>query len=184
MKITTGTFKGSVLTTPPSIRATSTKVRQAFCNILAAVLPGARVLDGFAGSGAVGCEALSRGAAFVAFLESDPQAIVAIQENVARLGVQLPRAAWRLVQFDIERGLRQVAMVEPPFNVIFLDPPYRSEEGKKALNVVVDCGMLAPTGMLVIEHERRMSYPASVGPLQQCTQHRYGDTVLSFYQHA
>ena len=82
----------------------------------------------------------------------------------------------------MERGLRQLAKDERPFDVILLDPPYGSDEGKKALNAVVGCAMLAPSGIVVFEHDSRPTLPSSIGPLQQRTRHRYGDTVLSFYQ--
>jgi len=182
VRITAGQFKGRVLVSPPQIRATESKVRQALFNILSHHVEGARVLDGFAGSGAVGFEALSRGAAFVAFLEADTESVMSIRDNLARFETELPRDAWRLVHLDVERGLRQLATIEPPFDLIFFDPPYRSDEGKKALNTVVECAMLATAGLIVIEHDRRTILPASVGLFHQGKQHRYGETVLSFYQ--
>ena len=181
-RITGGRFKGMALIAPTRIRATEAKVRQALFNILGPSIEGARVLDGFAGSGAIGIEALSRHAAFVAFIEEDGEAIVSIRDNLEQLAAEVPRAAWRVLHMDIERGLRHVATAQPPFDVIVFDPPYRSGEGKKALNTVVDCAMLAPAGLVILEHDRRSAPPPSVGPLQQCRQHRYGDTVLSFYQ--
>jgi 16S rRNA (guanine(966)-N(2))-methyltransferase RsmD len=182
VRITGGQFRGAALATPPGIRATEAKVRQALFNILASAIEGARVLDGFAGSGAVGIEALSRGAAFAAFVESETEPVLAIRDNLERLGGELPREAWRVLHLDIERGIRELARSEPPFDVAVFDPPYRTGEGKKALNAVVDCAILAPAGIVVIEHDQRTELPAVVGPLQQCKRHRYGDTVLSFYQ--
>jgi 16S rRNA (guanine(966)-N(2))-methyltransferase RsmD len=182
VRITGGQLKGLTLTTPNGIRATEAKVRQALFNILTGAIKGARVLDGFAGSGAVGIEALSRGAAFAAFIESETEAVLAIRDNLARLDAELPREAWRVLHLDIERGLQELARSEPPFDVIVFDPPYRTEDGKKALNAVVDCAILAPAGIIVVEHDQRTGLPAAVGPLQQCKRHRYGDTVLSFYQ--
>ncbi len=182
LRIAAGQFKGRRLVTPPAIRATSEKVRQALFNILGSAVEGSRILDAFAGSGALGLEALSRGAAFVAFIESDTEAIIAIRDNLTRLEPELSRHAWRLLHLEVERGLRQLAADEPPFHVIFFDPPYRTDEGKKALNTVVECAMLAPSGIVAIEHDQRTVLPESVGPLRQWKQHRYGDTVLSFYQ--
>ena len=182
VRISAGAFRGFVLTVPRQIRATESKVRQALFNILGSAIEGARVMDGYAGSGAFGLEALSRGAAFVTFIEADTEAVMSIRDNLSRLGADVPRDAWRVVHLEMERGLPQVAKDERPFDVIILDPPYRTDEGKKALNSVVDCAMLAPTGLIIIEHDRRTDYPARVGPLQQCKRHRYGDTVLSFYQ--
>ena len=184
-RITGGTFKGMPLAAPRQLRVTEAKVRQALFNILGPSIKWARFLDGFAGSGALGLEALSRGAAFVAFIESDVDAVMSIRDNLAQLGAELPRSAWRVVHLEVERGLRQLATSEPLFDVIVFDPPYRSEDGKKALNTVVECAMLTPAGIVAIEHDQRTALPSSVGPLQQqSTRHRYGDTVLSFYQHS
>ena len=171
-KITGGQFKGVNLVMPAAIRATEAKVRQAVFNILGSFVEGARVLDGYAGSGALGLEALSRGAEFAAFIESDPGSILAIRDNLARLERQLPRSAWRVVHGETDWGIRQLAA----------SPPYRSEEGKKALNSVVECAILAPSGVVVIEHDQRTDLPASLGPLRRGKRHRYGDTVLSLYQ--
>ena len=182
LRICGGAFKGLSLSTPRHIRATETKVRQALYNILGQVIEGARVLDAFAGSGALGLEALSRGAAFAAFIESDTEAVLCIRENLERLAPDLPRDAWRVLHLDVERGLRQLAAVEPPFDVVLLDPPYRAEDGKKALNTVVDCAILAAGGIVVIEHDQRTVLPSGIGPFHQSRRHRYGDTVLSFYQ--
>ena len=182
MRITAGQFKGMRLTVPARIRPTSDKVRQALCNILGEFIEGARVLDGFAGSGAVGIEALSRGAAFVAFLEQDTEAVLAIRENLERLAPELPRSAWRVMQADVDRGLGQLARLEEPFDLVFLDPPYHSDEGKKALHSVVEYVMVTPAAVVAIEHSRRDIPPTAVGPWQQWKQHRYGETVLSFYQ--
>ena len=182
LRILGGAFKGFTLSSPQQIRATEAKVRQALFNILGQVIDGARVLDAFAGSGALGLEALSRGAAFAAFIESDTDAILNIRENLERLASELPRNAWRLLHMDVERGLRQLATLEPPFDLIFLDPPYRTDDGKKALKGVVDCAILAAGGFVVVEHDQRTSLPSAIGPLEQRKRHRYGDTVLSFYQ--
>ena len=182
IRILGGQFKGRPLIVPPKIRATEAKVRQALFNILGEFVEGARVIDGFAGSGALGFEALSRGAAFVAFIESETEAVMAIRDNLDRLADEAPRAAWRLLHLEVERGLRELAKTQPPFDVMLFDPPYRADEGKKALNTVVQCAMLAPSGLVVIEHDQRTVLPSSVGPLQECKRHRYGDTVLSFYQ--
>ena len=182
LRITGGEWKGLALTTPRTLRATEAKVRQALFNILGHTIEGARVLDGFAGSGALGLEALSRGAAFSAFVEADTEAVLCIRQNLERLGQDLSRGAWRLLHLELERGLRQLSAVEQPFDLVFFDPPYRSDDGRKALNTLGEYAILAPTGIVVIEHHRRTELPVSVGTLHQWTQHRYGDTVLSFYR--
>ena len=182
LRIAAGAWKGQTLAAPRTLRATEAKVRQAFFNIMGQAVDGARMLDGFAGSGAMGLEALSRGAAFAAFIESDTEAVLCLRDNLERFGLALPRGAWRVLHLDIERGLRELSGAEPPFDIVFFDPPYRSDDGKKALNALDECAILAPTGIAAIEHHHRTELPASVGTLQQWKRHRYGDTVLSFYR--
>ena len=182
VRVTGGEWKGRGWEAPRSVRVTGAKVRQALFNILGSLTPGARMVDAFAGSGAVGIEALSRGASFVAFIESDDEAAWAIRGALERCsGERLPRR-WRIVQRDADAGLRQLARDDGPFDIIFCDPPYADEAAKKVLNTVEGCAMLARTGWLIIEHHRRAVLPSSVGPLRQSGQRRYGGTVLSFYQ--
>lgn len=182
LRVSAGLFKGLRLNTPRHLRATEGKVRQALFNILGDAVVGARVLDAYAGSGAFGIEALSRGAAFVVFVESDTEAVLAIRDNLARLEGELGRDAWRVVHLEVERGLRQLAPLETPFDIAILDPPYGSDEARKALNALVEYAIVSPDGIVAVEHHRRTALPSSIGWLQQRTQHRYGDTVLSLYQ--
>ena len=180
--ITGGRFKGMALVAPPTLRATEAKVRQAVGNILRDVLEEGRVLDGFAGSGALGFEALSRGASFVAFVDSDPNAVVSIRDNLERLGADIARSAWRVLHLDFERGVQELAESEAPFDIILLDPPYRTDDGKNALNALDEYAILAPGGIVMVEHHQRTLLPSSIGPLRHRKRHRYGDTVLSLYQ--
>ena len=182
MRVTAGTFKGLSLTVPPNIRPTEGRVRQAFFNILRDVVPGARVLDGFAGSGALGIEALSRGAASATFVEQDTECVLAIRANLEKLGDNFSRASRRVVHADFERGVRLLAQSKAVFDLVLLDPPYRTDEGKKALNDLYRYAMLAPGAILAVEHERRSELPETVGSIRRLKQHRYGETVLSFYQ--
>ena len=181
VRVTAGEFKGIVLAAPKEIRASEAKVRLALFNILGEFIHEARVLDGFAGSGALGIEALSRGASFAAFVDSDTESVLSIRQNLERLADELPREVWRVLHMDLERAIPELAKSEPPFDLILLDPPYRSDEGKKALNAIVQCAILAPAGLVVVEHHQRTVLPTVIGPLQHSKRHRYGDTVLSFY---
>ena len=181
VRITAGAFKGLVLAAPQEIRATEAKVRLALFNILGDVIHEARVLDGFAGSGALGLEALSRGAAFTAFVDADTESVLTTRQNLERLSHELPRRAWRVLHMELERAIPELAKSEPPFDLILLDPPYRTDEGKKALNAIVQCAILAPAGLVVVEHHQRTVLPTVIGPLHHSKRHRYGDTVLSFY---
>lgn len=184
IRISAGEFKGLHLNAPGIIRPTGDKVRQAVMNIFKAALPGARVIDGYAGSGALGIESLSRGADYVAFIESDPQGFIAIRDNLAKLDEQLARSRYRVLNMDVGRGLAELARSEPPFDIILFDPPYHTGEGRIALSAVAGCAILAPSGVVMVEHHRRDDIPEAAGLLRRFKQHRYGDTVLSFYQAA
>ncbi len=182
IRITSGDFKGMKVVTPKEIRPTEEKVRQALFNILAAVVPDARVLDGYCGSGALGIEALSRGAAFVTFIDNAPESIICVRDNLENLGQDLPRSAWRVMQGEVLDMLPRLGELEKPFDLIILDPPYDLDEPKRALIDVDRYAMLTSAGILAIEHHRRVDLPPAVGKLKQLKQHRYGETVLSFYQ--
>jgi len=181
-RIAGGLLKGLSITVPRQIRATEEKVRQALFNILGDHVEGARVLDGFAGSGALGLEALSRGAALVVFLEAHPACLRAIQQNLARIDLSAIAGRWQILRGDALQSLRALGRQGRMFDLVLLDPPYQGLWGKKALNAVAAYGMLSPTGSVLLEHARRNTPPSSVGPLALRKQHRYGDTVLSFYQ--
>ncbi|MBI2093526.1 MAG: 16S rRNA (guanine(966)-N(2))-methyltransferase RsmD [Candidatus Omnitrophica bacterium] len=177
-----GSLKGMRIDIPAQIRATEAKVRLALFNILSGFIEGCRVIDGFSGSGLLGIEALSRGASFVAFIENDLEAVLTIRKNLELLYPEIDRSFWQILHTDVERGLRHLSQKKDRFDLILFDPPYRQDEGKKALNTVVECAILTPAGLVVLEHDRRSPSPMKVGTLQQSAQHRYGDTVLSFYQ--
>ncbi len=180
--ILAGTLKGMRLMVPSRARATEAKVRLALFNILQAVIEGARVLDGCAGSGALGIEALSRGAASAVFVDSDPACVRAVQENLARARYKGLQAATQVIRADVVHGLKRLARHGTVFDLILLDPPYGDQVGKKALNVVAECAMLAPSGILCLEHATPAAVPSEGGSLAFVKQHRYGGTVLSFYE--
>lgn len=181
-RISGGLLRGRTLVVPKQIRATEEKVRQAFFNILGSAIVGATVLDGFAGSGAFGLEALSRGAGRVIFLESHPASIKAIRENLAKIAGEPLEGEWVVHPGDVLRRLGEVAREEGPFDIVVFDPPYEAVEGKKLLNAVNDCAILTASGVLCLEHALRDEPPSRVGPLALVKQHRYGGTVLSFYE--
>jgi 16S rRNA (guanine(966)-N(2))-methyltransferase RsmD len=177
-----GALKGMRLAVPPRIRPTESKVRLALFNVLQSVTAGAHVLDGCAGSGALGLEALSRGAASAAFLDRDPVCLRAIRMNLERAAAKGLRVPTQLLRADLVRGLRRLARRRARFDLILLDPPYGDDVGKKALNTVAECAMLPRTGVLCLEHGERSVVPSAVGCLHLAKQHRYGGTVLSFYE--
>ena len=182
LRISAGTLKGMRLEAPGLIRPTEGRVRQAFFNILGEGIQGARLMDGCAGSGAVGIEALSRGASCVIFVESHPAALRALRANLARLDPEAVDGTWTVVRGEIERMLMRQASGLAPVDVIWLDPPYASGLGRKLLQRLGDCAILSPSGIVCVEHARREELPTASGLLRRRSQHRYGHTVLSFYE--
>jgi 16S rRNA (guanine966-N2)-methyltransferase len=176
MRIIAGQLKSRRLATPDfeGLRPTSDKLRETIFNVIAPRVPDANVLDAFAGTGALGIEALSRGAAAVTFLDDDPRAIALVGENVRRCGV-----AERCV---IIRGrLTEVfgRLTSAPFDLILLDPPY----GESDLPAVLEAaaGVLSDEGVVVLEHARRREAPASAGPLMWRRRLVSGDSALALY---
>lgn len=155
MRIVSGQYKGKAIAAPTGLttRPTSDRAREAVFNILqhapwAPELPGARVLDLFAGSGALGLEALSRGAAFCLFVETDEAARGAIRDNVESLQLFGCTRVHRRDATDL--GLRP-ASAGPPFDLAFLDPPYAKGLGERALAELAAHGWLRPGAALVFE---------------------------------
>jgi len=157
-------------------------LRETLFNVLGPRVAGARFADLYAGSGAVGLEALSRGATFCCFAESSRQAVAAIQANVAALQVSSR-------EFCLEsRGVARVLGVEDgcgaPWDLVFLDPPYKAED--EYASTLRDLGarhaaLLAPGALVVAEHARRAALPVSFGALMRTRVLEQGDAALSFY---
>ena len=179
MRIIAGTLKGRRLT-PPSwdgLRPTSDKLRETLFNILAPRIAGARVLDGYAGTGAIGIEALSRGAVAVTFVERDSRAAALIEANLAACGV---RQGYTIDRGDVLAALRRTP-VGAGFDVIFLDPPYDIDNVTGLLDAAA--ARLAPDGRLVLERATRRErvVPASLVHERDV---KSGDSTLTFLVHA
>jgi 16S rRNA (guanine966-N2)-methyltransferase len=178
VRIVGGTLGGRVLRAPAGTRTrpTSEKVREAIFAIVGDVA-GAHVLDLFAGSGALGLEALSRGAARAVLVDSGKPALAAIRANVAALGVA-DRA--EVVAGDaIVIAARHAPAA--PWRLVFADPPYAADLGERVL-AALPAAHLAADAVIVIEHDRRGVPPDAVGSLLRTDQRRYGDTMISFYR--
>ena len=179
MRIVAGAFKGRQLKSPAweGLRPTSDRLRETLFNILGDSVRGARVLDGYAGTGAIGIEALSRGAADVTFVERDRRAIELIEANLGSLAGRSPSAAIPRRDVIIRTGF--AALQGATFDVIVLDPPYAPGAAAEALNAAA--GLLAPGGRLVVEHAARHAAPAGRDPLRLLRTVKAGDSALSFY---
>lgn len=189
MRVIAGILKGRRLKAPTweGLRPTSDKLRETLFNILAPRMAGARVLDGYAGTGAVGIEALSRGAAAVTFVDSDRRAEALIAENLAHCGVT---SGYAIIRSHVERALvdLRAAPRSETFDLVFLDPPYESTRGdaggKHHLDDIVAAAadVLAPNGIVVLEHARRWNSPESAGRARRTRLVPSGDSALSFYK--
>ena len=176
MRIIGGTHKGRRLSTPrwEGLRPTSDRLRETLFDILGPSVEGARVLDGCAGTGAVGLEALSRGAAHAVFIDRDPRAVALIRRNAAACGFD-ERCTVR--RGALPAGFRRL----PPgvFDLILLDPPYGAPDAGPMLAAAA--ARLGPEGRLVMEHARRLEPPLQPG-LEPLRLVRAGDSALRFYR--
>ena len=160
MRVIAGIHKGRRLAAPtwPGLRPTSDKLRETLFNILAPRVSGARVLDGCAGTGALGIEALSRGAVHVTFVDRDHRALALISENLARCGIT---QGYAMMRGTVEAVAPSPA--SPGFDLILLDPPYDLPDPGTMVAAVGTA--LAPGGLIVLEHARRRPAPAAAGHL-------------------
>lgn len=178
MRIIAGTLRRRRLVTPgfEGVRPTSDRLRETLFNVLAPRVPDARVLDGFAGTGALGIEALSRGAAHVTFVDEDRRAIALVEENIRRCGVAHRCAIIRGRLVDVARRA-----ATPPFDLVLLDPPYDYDREAMRDALEAAAGVLAPDGVVVFEHASRRDPPAAAG-LERTRTLVAGDSSLSWYR--
>jgi 16S rRNA (guanine966-N2)-methyltransferase len=184
VRVIAGTFKGRRLKTPTwtGLRPTSDKLRETLFNILAPRVRGARVLDGYAGTGALGIEALSRGAKSVTFIEADRRAQDLIATNLAICGVESGYAIIRATAFRaFERLLDQLPL--EPFDIVLLDPPYASNNRAAIDAVLAAAGcVLGQGGVLALEHAKKQAVPETAGELIRSRAVVSGSSALSFYE--
>jgi 16S rRNA (guanine(966)-N(2))-methyltransferase RsmD len=176
MRIIAGRLKGRRLTAVPGtdVRPTSDALRETLFNVLGPTLDGARVLDAFAGTGAIGLEALSRGAAHATFVERDGRALAVLRANVDHCGVA---DACSIIRGDFLRDDRTRGA---GFTLVVLDPPYAIASLDEAVARAVAAA--APTGRIVLEHSRRRPSPEHAGSWQRTRVLAAGDSALSFYE--
>ena len=176
LRIIAGSLKGRRLQTPDwdGLRPTSDRLRETLFNVLARDIEGARVIDAYAGTGAVGIEALSRGASHVTFIEQDARAVRLIETNLRRCGV---KERYAIIRAGFAGAARQWAGERA--DIIFLDPPY----GSAALGDALDAAstLASPATIVVIEHARRDAAPEAAGALVRTRALRSGDSGLAFY---
>ncbi len=186
MRIIAGSYRSRVLKAPPGLdtRPTSDRLRETLFNVLAQRIPGAAFVDLYAGSGAVGIEALSRGAQHVSFVERAPAALKVLRDNLARLGID---SGFRVYAESAGAFLRAVSKASPKperYEVLFLDPPYdAAQEYAVTLGLLGGAarGILAPDALVVAEHRRKHPLEERYGSLARMRLLEQGDAALSFY---
>jgi 16S rRNA (guanine(966)-N(2))-methyltransferase RsmD len=181
MRIIAGEYKARRIEMPrgADIRPTSDKVREALFNMISKRVEGASVLDLFAGSGSLGIEALSRGAASAVFIDKDKRCVDCIKGNVSGLGID--RARCEIYRNDAFRALEKLGQTKRRFDLVFLDPPYHEGALRKSLIYLCNYDILNTQNLVVAEHFKKDDMPDDLECLTACRKARYGDTALTFY---
>ena len=180
MRVIAGEYGGRRLVSPrgSGTRPTSDRVREAVCMMLEP-WTGLRVVDLYAGSGAMGIEALSRGAAHVDFVESARGALVALAKNLESLELGERASVWSL---GLPMGLTRLHAALAAADVVLLDPPYGGAEARRALEALDRSAALRAGCRVVLEHHAKDAIPDAAGGLIRAGERRYGETMISFYR--
>ena len=184
MRIIAGTLRSRTLQAPAGLttRPTSDRLRETLFNVLAPRMEGAAFLDLYAGSGAVGIEALSRGAARVVCVERAPAALKVLRANLERLGI---RTGVQVEAIAVQAYLRKAQSGEGAFDVVFLDPPYEAEaEYQATLGLLGAESLTAHPCLVIAEHRRKTRLEEQYGLLKRTRLLEQGDAALSFYEGA
>ena len=187
MRVIAGTYRSRLLSAPPgtSTRPTSDRLRETMFNILGPRIAGCRFVDLYAGTGAVGIEAVSRGAAHVWFAESSAPALKALRANLATLKV--PATSSTVEDRGTASLLARLRKLRLTVDLVFLDPPYEAEnyytETLAELGRTAEDPLLAPDAMVIVEYATRGKFKLAekYGSLLQTRTYKQGDTSLAFY---
>jgi 16S rRNA (guanine(966)-N(2))-methyltransferase RsmD len=186
MRIIAGKYRSRLLksTRDLALRPTSDKLRETLFNVLGGLVAGARFMDLFAGSGAVGIEALSRGAREAIFVEKHPPTAALIKKNLESLDI---REGARVVSSDALKALEHLAKssstATPGIDILFLDPPYaETEQYKIVLTLLGGANLLAENAVVIAEHQRSLDLAETFGKLERVRVLRQGDAALTFYR--
>jgi 16S rRNA (guanine(966)-N(2))-methyltransferase RsmD len=186
MRVIAGRYRSRILKSLKGLelRPTSDRLRETLFNVLGESVAGSRFIDLFAGTGAIGIEALSRGAAEVVFVENHPPAVALIRRNLESLHI---RSGATVLATDTLRGLEKLASRQkrdaPGYDFAFLDPPYAAaKDYARVLEFFGSARLLAAGGIVVAEHRRSFDLPEEIGALRRYRVLRQGDAALSFYR--
>ena len=185
MKILSGQYKGRNFYMPAGIRPTQNVLRKAVFDLIGHDLQGLKMLELFAGSGAIGLEALSLGVDSVTFVESSLKAVETIEENIRILGVdpgQPGQRPWSVLQQDAFAAIKSLAVRGLQYDVIFADPPFGRGLAKKTLKTLSAYDILHPNCLILIQYSERESLPNVLERFSFIKERRYGNSFLKIYQ--
>lgn len=182
MRIIGGEFRSRLIEMPKGvdIRPTQDKVRQAIFNVLGNKLSGVNVLELFAGSGAFGIEAISRGAKHVTFVDNNGICIKTIEKNIESL--QIPYDKYEVIWANALSVFSRIQKEGNQYDLIFLDPPYYKNIARKCLSNIDDYDILSPCSLVVIEHFKKDSLSLELNNLVLEKEKQYGDTIISIFR--
>lgn len=189
MRIIAGTHRGRKIFSVPKekfVKPISARIRQSFFDIVRPYVPGAIMLDLFAGVGTVGLEALSRGAAKVVFVEKEGICVKTIEKNLAHLGFA---EKGKVLKADILSGLKWLEHFSDykGYDIVFMGPPYRTDENLPlsysvpVLKLLVEGGIAAPNAVIAVQHHKKEEVSAPDG-LEHTRREKYGDTFVDFFR--
>jgi 16S rRNA (guanine(966)-N(2))-methyltransferase RsmD len=182
VRVISGIYRGHLLKVPRGWkgRPTGDRVKEALFDILGARVQESRFLDLYAGTGNVGIEAVSRGARRVCFVDQNSKAVQAIYENLGFLNGDISAQIY-VIKLHVLRALKLMANRKELYDIVFLDPPYEQGLEKPTIEIIGNSGLLLPDGVIIVESSKREVLPARVDNLMLTRQHKYGDTLLTFY---
>ncbi|MEK6577186.1 MAG: 16S rRNA (guanine(966)-N(2))-methyltransferase RsmD [Nitrospirota bacterium] len=181
MRVISGIARGRKIRAPKGLelRPTSDRVKESLFNIIMDRVEGSRFLDLFSGTGNVGIEALSRGASEVTFVEKNPRFLRIIRENLSLLGIGVKG---EIILSGALEYIRKAAREEKRYDIIFLDPPYKSDILEREIwPLLGGAEILAPGGMIIVEHFFKKKLEPVSGKMELKDEYRYGETLLSLF---
>ena len=180
LRVISGTAKGHKLKTLKGIstRPTSDRVKESLFNIISGMIPGAGVLDIYAGTGSIGIEALSRGSDFAVFVDISNECSRIIRENLVNTKL-IDKAS--VITGDIFITLNKISKNNKKFDIIFLDPPYNKNLVEETLNCIIENDVLKRSSIVIAEHDIDDIVSDEIGVLKKVRSTNYGDTVMSFF---
>jgi 16S rRNA (guanine(966)-N(2))-methyltransferase RsmD len=182
MRIIAGTFRSRQLKSPKGLklRPTSDMLRETLFNILGPRVDGSRFLDLFAGTGAVGIEAISRGAALAVFVENHFATVRLLRENLAALEI---KSGARVLAASVSAAIAKLQTDSANFDFVYLDPPYaKGNEYDATLRTLEKSSLVSESTILIAEHRKSFQLPASLGRFERVRILRQGDAALTFYR--